>query len=121
MAEVKVTKRDYFEMVLDVVRDNEELAAFIEKEIAAMDARKAKDAERRAAKKAEPDEIIEIVASALTDEFATAEDITESIGNEEITRGKVVNRLGKLVAAGKAEKDVVKVGKARKTVYRAVA
>ena len=49
-----------------------------------------------------------IIKSVLTDEFQTADAITSQIDGEDVTRAKVIARLGQLVKNGEAEKTDVK-------------
>ena len=54
------------------------------------------------------DELRGVIKSVLTDEFQTADAITSQIDGEDITRAKVIARLGQLVKNGEAEKTDVK-------------
>ena len=124
--EKKMTKKDYFNELKEVVNESNkenkgELIYFIEAQIASIDNKAEKAKERAAAKKAEGDELRELVKSKLTDEFQDAETITAAIGDEEISKNKVIARLTQLVNLGEAEKTDVKnaEGKARKA-YRLV-
>ena len=87
----------------------EQFVEFAQKEIALLDNKAAKAKERAAAKRAEADELMEVVQSLLTDEFQTAADIAAQIEGEDVSAAKVVARLGKLVAAEVAVKDDIKV------------
>ena len=87
----------------------EQFVEFAQKEIILLDNKAAKAKERAAAKRAEADELMEVVQSLLTDEFQTAADIAAQIEGEDVSAAKVVARLGKLVAAEVAEKDDIKV------------
>lgn len=87
----------------------EQFVEFAQKEITLLDNKAAKAKERAAAKRAEADELMEVVQSLLTDEFQTAADIAAQIEGEDVSAAKVVARLGKLVAAEVAEKDDIKV------------
>ena len=112
MAEVKVTKMDKFEMVkaeLEKAGASEDLVLFIDNEIALLEKAKAGAAKRRAKKaeekKAEGDPIGDAVKAALTEEFQGADDILVVIEIEDVTLGKVRNRLAKLVQEGVAVKE----------------
>ena len=83
------------------------LIEFIDGEIAALERKAVKAKEKAAEKKAERDELCETVLGILTAEPQTREQITEQIGDEEITVAKVGARLNKLVAQGLAEKTEV--------------
>ena len=131
----KITKRAMFEAIKETFEtgsckfDAATVVAFCEKEIASLDSKAAKAKERAAAKKADGDELTELVASALTDEFQVIADIAAAVAetNADATVSKVTYRLGKLVEAGKAEKTQITIPggegvKARKVqAYRALA
>ena len=123
MADVKkVTKKEMFteiKAVLETVEGSEELVAFVEKQIEALDNEAAKAKERKAKKVAE-DTLKDTVASRLTDEFQTAEAIVDAIGDEEVSKAKVVNRLSKLIADGVAVKEQTKVGDRKVVCYKLV-
>lgn len=123
MADVKkVTKKEMFteiKAVLETVEGSEELVAFVEKQIEALDNEAAKAKERKAKKVAE-DTLKDTVASLLTDEFQTAEAIVDAIGDEEVSKAKVVNRLSKLITDGVAIKEQTKVGDRKVVCYKLV-
>jgi hypothetical protein len=77
---------------------------------------------RNAEKKANGDELREVVQSVLTDEFQTIDAIVAQIEGEEITKAKVTARLTSLVNNGIAEKADVKDDEGRKLkAYKLVA
>jgi hypothetical protein len=132
----KITKKEMFAIIRDAFLTGETevsaeaIAAFCDKEIAALDSKAAKAKERAAAKKAEADVLYDQVKDALsTDEFQTIADIAATVAevNADATVSKVTYRLTKLVEAGVAEKtDVTIPGgegiKARKVkAFRAIA
>ena len=131
----KITKREMYEAIKETFEtgsckfDAATVVAFCEKEIASLDSKAVKAKERAAAKKADGDELTELVASALTDEFQVIADIAAAVAetNADATVSKVTYRLGKLVEAGKAEKTQITIPggegvKARKVqAYRALA
>lgn len=134
MEKVKVTKKDYFTKVIELLNgaldfgfdpdeDVDAVIAFCEKEIAALEKRSAKAKETAAAKKAESDPLTEAVAAILPADFTGVDDIVALMNDPEITRGKVQYRLTQLVKAGTAEKGelaVVVDGKNKKiAAYRA--
>lgn len=127
----KITKRAMYEALVAVatkggnvfadVADitDEDLKAFCENEIALLDSKAEKARARAAAKKAEGDELTDVVRGLLTDEYQTIADIAAQIEDEDITPAKVTYRLTQLVKTGVAEKAEVSVagkdgGKARK-------
>ncbi len=133
---VKVTKKDYFAKVIDLLNgaldfgynpdeDVDAVIAFCEKEIATLDKRSAKAKETAAAKRSANDELYDAVAAVLPADFTSIDGITALVDFPEVTRAKVANRLNKLAAAGVAEKGEMSVtgadGKAKKVVgYKAV-
>jgi hypothetical protein len=111
--EKKMTKKDYFNELKVLVEGTDienkgELIYFIESQIASIDAKAEKAKERAAAKRAEGDELRETVKSVLTNEFQTAEEITAKVGDEEISKAKVIARLTQLVNLGEAVKEQTK-------------
>ena len=132
---VKVTKKDYFTKVIDLLNgalefgydpdeDVNAVIEFCEKEIATLDKRSAKAKETAAAKKAEADALTEAIAAILPMDFTSVDDVVALINDEEVTRGKVQYRLTQLVKAGTAEKGEITVtvdGKSKKiAAYRAL-
>ncbi len=97
-----------------------DIKAYIEKSIEQLENKAAKAKAKAAEKKAEGDELRAAVLEALTDEFATREEIFAKIDGEDITVAKVGARLTQLVNAGEAIKDTVKVedSKSKKVVYK---
>lgn len=124
MAEVKVTKKDWYAQIRAVVEasDNEQkegILGFIDHEVELLEAKAAKAAERAASKKADGDELRNAVQAVLTDELQTIDAITAQIESEDITKAKVTARLTQLVKAGVATKDMVKTEDGRKvTAYK---
>ena len=127
METVKITKRDYFENIINYINGNDTsvdadaMIAFCEKEIAALANRAAKAKERSAAKAEEADELLEVVYAAITAEPATRDEIFSRIEGEDLTVNKVGARLTKLFKAGrinKEEKSIVdeETGKSKKAM-----
>jgi hypothetical protein len=113
MTEIKVTKRERFNEIIDVlsgIDGTADLVAFVEDQIALLDRKAAKAKETAATKKAE-DALLPVVEAALTDELSTIADIVARIDAEDMTAAKAASRLNKLVASGVAVKDTVKVDK----------
>ena len=117
----KITKKEILSNVralmetLDVGFENEALTPdmvieFCDKEIAALDAKTAQAKERAAAKKADGDALRDVVLQVLTDEFQTIADVAAQIEGEDVTVGRVTNRLSALVKEGLAERGQVTVG-----------
>lgn len=124
--EKKITKAEVLNAIKVAAQNGAEFEVgaeavieYVDKTLEQMANKVAKDKARVAEKRAN-DEILGKVEGTLTDEFQTADAITAAIADEEVTKMKVVNRLTKLVADGKAVKDTVKVEgtKGTKTVYK---
>lgn len=121
--EKKITKKDYFAMVAEIVdnsnaENKDELMEFIEKQVEALDKKAAKAKERAAEKKAEGDALRDKVEAVLTNEVQVIDQIVEAIGDEEVTRNKVVARLTQLVKADIAVKEEVKSGSKKVMGYK---
>jgi len=120
----KMTKRDWFGEIRAIVEgsDYEDVAGaleFIDHQVELLDAKAVKAAERAAAKKADGDELRQTVLGILTEEAQTADDITAAIGDETVTKAKVVARLAQLCKANVAEKERVKTEDGRRVMaYR---
>lgn len=125
--EKKTTKRDYYEMLKEIVLNANvegatELVEFIDKQVSLIDSKAEKAKARNAEKKANGDELREVVQNVLTDEFQTIDAIVSQIEGEEITKAKITARLTSLVKNGIAEKTDVKDDEGRKLkAYKLVA
>lgn len=127
MNEKKLTKREHYEAMIEVletgdtaVAAKEELVAFCNKEIASLDKKAVKAKERAAEKRAAGDELTETVKATLTDEFQVIADIATQVAEtygEEATVAKVTYRLSQLVKNGEAENTDIKIpgGEGQKT------
>ena len=132
----KITKRDHFEAIIALLNkmadagtatdtDIDAEIMFCEKELNMLNRRSARSKENAEKRKAEPDEIYDLVAEVISDEFASIQELTNAIGREDVSKGKVANRLAKMVKAGIAEKGEVTepdlLGKNRKvSAYRLI-
>ena len=132
--EIKVTKKMKFEGMIAYFKGEEtelteaDFIQFCEEQVADLDKKAAKAKERAAAKKAEADELTEIVFGVLTDEYQTIAEIAEAVAlalpedAEEVSAQKITARLTKLVKAGDVEKEQVTVEvegkKSKKMAYR---
>lgn len=127
----KLTKKEYFTGLIayfhgeDVEIENEAFIEFCQDQIADLDKKAAKAKERAAAKKAESDELTDLVYSVLTDEYQTIADITVIVAETvpDVSASKVTARLTKLFNTGSIEKEQISVedseGKKRKCMgYR---
>lgn len=129
--EKKITKREKFEMLKEIIRgdvnvemtvEQAELIDFLDAQIVAIDTKAEKAKARNAEKKANGDELRDIVQSVLTNELQTIDAIVAQIEGEEITKAKITARLTSLVKNGIAEKEDVKDEEGRKLkAYKLVA
>jgi predicted nucleic acid-binding Zn-ribbon protein len=125
----KITKRDYFTKIAEIIEtaevdaeDKENILAWIDAQVDQLDARARKAAERAAAKRAASDEMTEAIADVLTDEPQTVEDIVAQLDDETYTKAKVIARLSKLIGAGRAAKEDITIEgvKGKKKAYTRV-
>ena len=112
MTEKKITKRDNFNAIIEVLTDagREDLAKVIEHEIELLDAKSSKAKATAAKKKAEGDALRNAVQAVLTDELQTIADITAKVEGEDVSAAKVQYRLNVLVGTGIAVKEQVTIG-----------
>ena len=122
--EKKITKKEYYTMLKDIVRGDSnsemtnsqcELIKFIDKQIEAIETKAEKAKEKAAEKKANGDELREVVQSVLTDEYQTIDTILSQIEGEDITKAKITARLTSLVKAGLATKTDLRNEETNKT------
>ena len=114
--EKKNTKKEYYEAIRAMVETVEtvgtipadEVLAFIDKMVEQLDAKAASAKERAAKKKADGDELREIIQGVLTADFQTIDSIVEQVGREDVTKNMVTARLTQLVKAEVAKKEQVK-------------
>lgn len=123
MAEKKITKKEMYNGLIATLTENfgddvQEYVDFLNGEIAALDKRAEKEKARRAAKKAEGDELKDAVQNAVGTEPVTAEAIAEALAEEypEVTKAKVTYRASQLVKDGAIFKTQVKTEDGRKVV-----
>ncbi len=129
--EKKLTKRDKFEMLKEIVRgdvniemttEQADLIDFLNAQIVAIDTKAEKAKARSAEKKANGDELRDVVQTILTEDYQTIDAIVAQIEGEDVTKAKVTARLTSLVKNGLAEKEDVKDEEGRKLkAYRLVA
>ncbi len=113
MEEKKLTKKDMFLLVKDVleesdVEDKEDLIAFVDNQVAMIEKKAEKAKEKAAEKRAAGDELKDLVKSLLTNEYQTTLDLLEQIDGVDITKAKVQARVTALVKDGYAEKTDLK-------------
>ena len=124
MADAKVTKKDMFEGIKATLADYEgaeEYIEFLDKEIAAIEARAEKEKARRAAKKAEGDDLRDAVKAAIenADGAITAQDIADGLTEDfpEVTKAKVTYRATLLAKDGEIYKVQIKDGDRKVVAY----
>ena len=124
MATSKMTEREIYNAMLTGSLDAETMAEFAQHKLEQLDKRNASAAKRAAAKRAEGDALMAEVATFVTDEPKTREQITLEMieAGHDVTVGKVQARLNKLIANGEIAKAKAKAqaqdGKTRVvTVY----
>ena len=123
MAEKKITKKDMYAGLIATLTENfgdevKEYVDFLQGEIDALDNRAAKEKARRAAKKAEGDDLKDAVANAIGADPITAEYIAEGLADEfpEVTKAKVTYRASQLAKDGVIYKVQTKTEDGRKVV-----
>lgn len=116
MEEKKMTKRDYFEAIKEIVAENTDLVEFCDKQIEQLDKKAEKAKARAAERKVEGDELRDTIENLLTEEYQIIDDVLAQLDNEEITKAKVVARLTQLVKNGLAEKAEVKTEDGKKVM-----
>ena len=130
----KVTKKQMFEGMVayftgeDTAISEAQFVEFCKGQIADLDKKAAKAKERAAAKRAESDELTDVVYGVLTEEFQTIADIADAVAAElgdaatDVTAAKITARLTKLFKAESIEKDQISVEidgkKTKKMAYR---
>ena len=120
----KITKRFVYEQLIALAETGkmelteDQLKAFAENEIVQLDKKAAKAKEKAAEKKADGDALRDTVEAILTDEFQTVADVSAQIEGEDVTVGKIRNRLSELVRMGVAEKATVSVDVDGKSAQR---
>lgn len=121
MKNTKITKVERFEAIKALVADNLEYVAFLDAEIARLQARAGKVAEKRNEKNAEKaDEYKVAIIKTLEDagRAITLAELVAGVGIEGATPGRVAYYAGKLVNAGAIERDKAKVDDRKVTVYK---
>lgn len=121
MAKAKVTKVEKFEAIKGYVQDHPEYVEFLNKEIARLQARAGKVAEKRGEKNAEKAQAYQdFIHKALldADRPITLAELVAATGIEDATPGRVAYYAGQLVKTGTVEREKAKVGDRKVTVYK---
>lgn len=118
MEEKKMTKKDYFVEIKEILENANEtaLAEVMAHEVELLENKAIKNKERAAQRKVEGDELRDTISNILVDEFQTIDEIVDQIDDEEITKAKVVARLTQLVNLGEAIKEQVKTEDGKKVM-----
>lgn len=130
----KMTKAMYFEVIRGIVAGldagafpegigADDVLDFIDRQVELLDKRAAASKERAAKKRAASDELTELIYTMIfeAEDFITADEIVEKIGDEEVTKNKVTARVSKLVKAGRVAKEQVKLEDGKKRMAYKVA
>lgn len=117
--EKKITKRENFEKVLEILNDSnveykEELINFVAREIEILDAKAEKAKERAAVRKAEGDALRAAVQAVLTEEPQIIDTILSQVEGEELTKAKITARLTSLVNENIAVREEIKTEDGKK-------
>lgn len=121
MEEKKMTKKDYFVEIENILRDAKEndLADVMAHEVELLENKAVKNKERAEARKIVGDELRDTISNILIDDLQTVDEIVDQIEDEEITKAKVVARLTQLVNLNEAIKEQVKTEDGKKVMaYR---
>lgn len=111
----KMTEREMYAYIAELLPDHEDVTAFCDKKVAALD-KKAENAKAKAAeKKAAGDELRNRVEAVLTEDWQTIADVVAALNDEDVTASKVTYRLNALVDLGVAVKDETKLPSDGKT------
>lgn len=119
----KKTKVVYFTELKDIVTNAlgteaaGEYLDFIDRELGALEKRRANQKAREDKRKAENDEMARAILDMLTDEPATNADILEEINDPEATPAKITARLSKLAREGLVAKETIKVDGKKRVAY----
>lgn len=120
MEDMHFTKTQYFMAIMQAAQDGaqfplivgedkleippEEIIEFCNKQINQLAASYAKAKDREAKRRAEGDELTKSLMSLMSETPKTINEIVEAFDDPDVTRGKVIYRMGKLAREGKVEK-----------------
>lgn len=110
-ADVLAVIKDVFENIEGVEEDvKEAVVKYADTQLTSMARKAEREKIRNANKPAKEDIYLDVVYSVITDEYADMPQILEKLKElgHDLTRQKVSARLGKLVAAGKVEKEITR-------------
>lgn len=123
--ENKFTASEMYTLIKDKWTDAETaeaVAEFCNKELEKIAKKSARQKEKAAQKRAEGDELQNVIKSLLTNEYQTAEQILAQIavedGAEPLTKGKIVAKMKNLVESNQAVKGDIKTEEGKRKAYR---
>lgn len=105
---------EFYETVKELLAGNDEIVAYCDKELEKEANRKAKDAERRAAKAAEDAPLYDALRNALSSEPQFASELAEQIG---VSTSKASAMLRKVADDWGIVKGIAKNGKSKAMTY----
>ena len=120
MAKVKVTKVEKLEAIKGLVKEYPDYVEFLDAEIARLNTRAGKVAEKRAEKNVEKrDEYEGAILGALehAGRAITLAELVAGINIEDVTPGRVAYYAGQLVKAGQVTREKAKVDGKKVTIY----
>ena len=120
MAKVKVTKVEKLEAIKGLVKEYPDYVEFLDAEIARLNTRAGKVAEKRAEKNTEKrDEYERAILGALehAGRAITLAELVAGINIEDVTPGRVAYYAGQLVKAGQVTREKAKVEGKKVTIY----
>ena len=120
MAKVKVTKVEKLEAIKGLVQEYPDYVEFLDAEIARLNARAGKVAEKRAEKNVEKrDEYEGAILGALehAGRAITLAELVAGVNIEDVTPGRVAYYAGQLVKAGQVTREKAKVDGKKVTIY----
>ncbi len=115
-----MTKRENYVAIRELVKDNADFVAFIDKELAAMDAKAEKTKARRSEKVAVEGEAIKIHAVDILTEVGRPITLAELAGamGDAYTVGKIVYHIRPLVEDGTIVKEPIRLDGRKLMTYR---
>lgn len=108
-----MTEREIYALIKETMNDNEDVVAFCDKKVNALN-RKAEKAKLKAAK---GDELSTAIKAVLTSDPMLIADIVAAVETEGATTGKVSYRLSKMASDGEIQKQKIKVDKRELVAY----
>lgn len=120
MAKVKVTKVEKLEAIKGLVQEYPDYVEFLDAEIARLNARAGKVAEKRAEKNTEKRDEYEVAILGVLENAGRAITLAELVAGiniEDVTPGRVAYYAGQLVKTGAVTREKAKVEGKKVTIY----